>query len=105
MWPAEVVVPRLFHIQSIGDVELFGINGGNCGRYVLDTGTDREHERSPDLEHGGQPHQYHPGQLAGARRQPGVRAAPERSFGATRCPLNRRGSYNPAADLYYAGGE
>ena len=29
----------LFHIQAIGDVELFGINGGNYGRFVVDRPT------------------------------------------------------------------
>ena len=31
-WPE----PRLLHIQSIGDVELFGINGSNYGNFVLE---------------------------------------------------------------------
>ena len=29
-------LPQLFHIQSIGDVELFGINGSNYGNFVID---------------------------------------------------------------------
>ena len=38
-WETDWAEPRLFHIQSIGDVELFGINGSNYGSYVLDVGT------------------------------------------------------------------
>ncbi len=38
-WETEWSEPRLFHIQSIGDVELFGINGSNYGRFVLDLAT------------------------------------------------------------------
>ena len=34
-WPQ----PRLLHIQSIADVELFGINGSNYGNFVLDVVT------------------------------------------------------------------
>ena len=29
-------MPQLLHIQSIGDVELFGINGSNYGNFVID---------------------------------------------------------------------
>ena len=35
-WEAEWLQPRLLHIQSIKDVELFGINGSNYGNFVLD---------------------------------------------------------------------
>lgn len=35
-WETEWPQPKLFHIQSIEDVELFGINGENYGRFVLD---------------------------------------------------------------------
>ena len=35
-WEAEWLQPRLLHIQSIEDVELFGINGSNYGDFVLD---------------------------------------------------------------------
>ena len=38
-WENDWSEPRLYHIQSIGDVELFGINGGNYGRFVLDRPT------------------------------------------------------------------
>ena len=38
-WETEWSGPRLFHIQSIGDVELFGINGSNYGNFVLDRAT------------------------------------------------------------------
>ena len=38
-WETEWPQPRLFHIQSIGDVELFGINGSNYGNFVLDLAT------------------------------------------------------------------
>ena len=38
-WETEWSEPRLFHIQSIGDVELFGINGSNYGNFVLDRAT------------------------------------------------------------------
>ena len=38
-WETDWAAPRLFHIQSIADVELFGINGSNYGSYVLDVGT------------------------------------------------------------------
>ena len=34
-WETEWAAPRLFHIQSIHDVELFGINGSNYGALVL----------------------------------------------------------------------
>ena len=34
-WPQ----PQLFHIQSIGDVELFGINASNYGRFVVSVET------------------------------------------------------------------
>lgn len=35
-WETEWPLPRLFHIQSIADVELFGINETNYGNFVLD---------------------------------------------------------------------
>lgn len=35
-WETEWDEPRLFHIQSIADVELFGINSDNYGDFVLD---------------------------------------------------------------------
>ena len=35
-WETNERCPRLLHIQSIADVELFGINGTNYGRFVLD---------------------------------------------------------------------
>lgn len=35
-WEASDPVPTLLHIQSIADVELFGINGSNYGAMVLD---------------------------------------------------------------------
>ena len=35
-WETEWELPQLFHIQSIGDVELFGINGSNYGNFVID---------------------------------------------------------------------
>jgi hypothetical protein len=35
-WETEWPQPKLLHIQSIEDVELFGINGENYGRFVLD---------------------------------------------------------------------
>lgn len=38
-WETEWASPRLFHIQSIADVELFGINGSNYGNFVLDRAT------------------------------------------------------------------
>ena len=38
-WETEWSQPRLLHIQSIADVELFGINGDNYGNLVLDTAT------------------------------------------------------------------
>ena len=38
-WESDWEQPRLFHIQSIADVELFGINGSNYGRFVLDRAT------------------------------------------------------------------
>lgn len=38
-WESEWAVPKLLHIQSIADVELFGINGSNYGNFVLDQGT------------------------------------------------------------------
>ena len=37
-WETEWPQPRLFHIQSIADVEIFGINGNNYGNFVLDAG-------------------------------------------------------------------
>lgn len=38
-WETEWPQPRLFHIQSIADVEIFGINETNYGRFVLDVAT------------------------------------------------------------------
>lgn len=35
-WETHEAAPRLLHIQSIADVEFFGINGSNYGRLVLD---------------------------------------------------------------------
>ena len=35
-WEADQARPTLLHIQSIQDVETFGINGGNYGAFVLD---------------------------------------------------------------------
>ena len=35
-WETEWDQPRLFHIQSIADVELFGINADNYGDFVFD---------------------------------------------------------------------
>ena len=35
-WEQNWDKPRLFHIQSIADVELFGINARNYGKFVLD---------------------------------------------------------------------
>lgn len=35
-WESHWSQPQLLHIQSIDDVELFGINGSNYGRFVLD---------------------------------------------------------------------
>lgn len=35
-WENHWEFPKLLHIQSIEDVELFGINAGNYGRFVLD---------------------------------------------------------------------
>jgi hypothetical protein len=37
-WETNECCPRLLHIQSIGDVELFGINAGNYGRFVIEQG-------------------------------------------------------------------
>ncbi len=38
-WEQDWAKPRLYHIQSIKDVELFGINARNYGRFVLDKPT------------------------------------------------------------------
>ena len=38
-WETTEAQPRLLHIQSIADVELFGIDGSNYGRFVLDQAT------------------------------------------------------------------
>ncbi|MCY4436473.1 MAG: hypothetical protein OXE05_03975 [Chloroflexi bacterium] len=38
-WESDWERPRLLHIQSIADVELFGIDGSNYGRFVLDRAT------------------------------------------------------------------
>ena len=38
-WETEWPQPRLLHIQSIADVELFGINETNYGNFVLDVAT------------------------------------------------------------------
>src|SRR5579864_5699024 len=35
-WETTDTVPRLLHIQCIHDVEVFGINGDNYGKFVLD---------------------------------------------------------------------
>ncbi|MDE2992810.1 MAG: hypothetical protein OXU67_02910 [Chloroflexota bacterium] len=34
-WETEWPLPQLLHIQTIGDVELFGINGSNYGNFVM----------------------------------------------------------------------
>ena len=38
-WEHDWERPKLLHIQSIRDVEIFGINAGNYGRFVLDKPT------------------------------------------------------------------
>jgi hypothetical protein len=38
-WETSDASPTLLHIQSIADVELFGINGSNYGSFVLDQAT------------------------------------------------------------------
>jgi hypothetical protein len=38
-WEANAGQPVLLQIQSIPDVELFGINGGNYGKFVMDRAT------------------------------------------------------------------
>ncbi len=38
-WETDWPLPQLLHIQSINDVELFGINGSNYGNFVLDKHT------------------------------------------------------------------
>lgn len=38
-WESDWPQPKLLHIQSIKDVELFGINGSNYGNFVLDKTT------------------------------------------------------------------
>ncbi|MCY4114577.1 MAG: hypothetical protein OXG33_11685 [Chloroflexi bacterium] len=38
-WETEWPQPRLLHIQSIADVEIFGINESNYGKFVLDVPT------------------------------------------------------------------
>ncbi len=35
-WETDWAEPQLLHIQSISDVELFGINGSNYGNFVID---------------------------------------------------------------------
>ena len=35
-WETDWAEPQLFHIQSIGDVELLGINASNYGAFVLE---------------------------------------------------------------------
>ena len=37
-WESNWEQPQLLHIQSIGDVELFGINGSNYGNFVIERG-------------------------------------------------------------------
>jgi hypothetical protein len=37
-WEVNEAQPRLLHIQCIGDVELFGIDASNYGRFVIDRG-------------------------------------------------------------------
>lgn len=38
-WESDWTLPRLLHIQSIADVEIFGINETNYGNFVLDVAT------------------------------------------------------------------
>jgi hypothetical protein len=38
-WETSETQPRLLHIQSIGDVEIFGINTSNYGRFVMERST------------------------------------------------------------------
>lgn len=38
-WETSDTRPTLLHIQSIADVELFGINGSNYGRFVIEQGS------------------------------------------------------------------
>ena len=42
-WETEWPQPRLLHIQSIADVELFVINASNYGNFVLDVATWEQH--------------------------------------------------------------
>ena len=35
-WETDWPLPRLLHIQSIADVELFGINSSNYGEFVIE---------------------------------------------------------------------
>jgi hypothetical protein len=49
-WETEWEHPTLLHIQSIADVELFGINGSNYGNFVLDkTAWEARYKRSADV--------------------------------------------------------
>lgn len=51
-WETNESQPRLFHIQSIADVELFGINATNYGRFVMDQASwERQYPfRAGDLQ-------------------------------------------------------
>jgi hypothetical protein len=46
-WEANEAAPRLLHIQSIADVELFGINGRNYGQFVIDRAAWEQRFRVP----------------------------------------------------------
>lgn len=54
-WEHDWEYPKLLHIPSIRDVEIFGINGSNYGRFVMDAASweTRYGFTVSNLEHGG----------------------------------------------------
>ena len=79
-WESDWPEPRLLHIQSIGDVELFGINGSNYGNFVLD-------RAAWELRYGIS--------AAGLQRSTLAAATPDRE--STRAALYRASSIHEAA--------
>jgi hypothetical protein len=77
-WEVGQATPTLFHIQSIPDVEIFGINADNYGRFVLDRDAwQARYGFNPDtLPRGELPPAVGPGPGPTATPAPGPTATP-----------------------------
>jgi uncharacterized protein YjbI with pentapeptide repeats len=96
-WEANEAIPTLLHIQSIADVELFGINGTNYGAMVLDQATweQRYGMQASSLARGELP-------AAGPVPAPAPREEWLNLAGANLAGANRRGADLHNANLYRA---